>query len=116
LQKEGWTVTEAETEAIAFECMERDRPSVILVDLMTPEMDGFEFVQRVRQNRDWRLIPIIMVTAKELTQEERRRLNGSVETILHKVGSSREELLDQVRNLLADCAIHPKKEETARTK
>ena len=103
LEKEGWKVSEAENGRAALECMERDRPSLILLDLMMPEMDGFEFAARVRKHDEWRLIPIVVVTAHDLSGEERRRLSGYVDTILHKEGDSREVLLHQVRDRLADC-------------
>nr|MBA2269618.1 response regulator [Chthoniobacterales bacterium] len=73
-------------------------------DLMMPEMDGFEFADRVRQRSEWRFIPIVVMTAKDLSAKERRRLSGSVETILQKTGDSREALLGQVRDLVANCA------------
>ena len=82
--------------------MERQRPRLILLDLMMPEMDGFEFVVRVRDKPEWRLIPIVVLTAHDLSLEERRRLNGHVETILHKSGDSREALLQQLRDFLED--------------
>jgi len=104
LEKEGWEVSEAENGRAALECMKRERPSVILLDLMMPEMDGFEFAAQVRRHPEWRSIPIVVVTAHNLTTEERRRLNGYVETILQKVGDSREALLHQLRDLLHDCA------------
>ena len=59
-------------------------PSLILLDLMMPEMDGFEFAAEVRRHPEWRSIPIVVVTAQDLSAEERRRLNGYVETILQK--------------------------------
>ncbi|MEO6970392.1 MAG: hypothetical protein ABI217_05820, partial [Chthoniobacterales bacterium] len=68
------------------------------------------FVNCVRQRPEWRSIPILVVTAKDISAEERRRLNGSVETILHKGGDSREALLNQVRDLVADCAARHKNE------
>jgi CheY-like chemotaxis protein len=102
LEKEGWKVTEAEDGRQALECMAQIRPSLILLDLMMPKMDGFEFVDRVRQRPEWRKIPIVVVTAKDLTAKDRQRLNGYVETILQKSGDSREAVLNQVRNLLAD--------------
>jgi CheY-like chemotaxis protein len=105
LEKEGWKVSEAENGRVALECMERERPSLILLDLMMPEMDGFEFAVRVRQNRDWRLIPIVVLTARDLSGDERRRLNGSVETILQKAGDSSEALLQQLRDLLDDYTV-----------
>jgi len=104
LEKEGWEVSEAENGRAALECMKRERPSVILLDLMMPEMDGFEFAAQVRRHPEWRSIPIVVVTAHNLTTGERRRLNGYVETILQKVGDSREALLHQLRDLLHDCA------------
>ena len=104
LEKEGWNVTEAENGRVALECIERERPRVILLDLMMPEMDGFEFAARMRRRPEWRLIPIVVVTAHDLSAEERHRLNGYVETIIQKAGDSHEALLTQVRDLLNDCA------------
>jgi signal transduction histidine kinase/CheY-like chemotaxis protein len=100
LEKEGWKVSEAENGKVALKCMERERPRLIVLDLMMPEMDGFEFVSRVRQRSEWRYIPIVVLTAYDLTFEDRRRLNGYVETILQKGGDSREALLHQLRQFL----------------
>ena len=100
LEKEGWAVREAENGRVALESMERERPRLILLDLMMPEMDGFEFADRVRRHPEWHSIPIVVVTAHDLTFEERRRLSGYVETILQKAGDSRETLLRQVRERL----------------
>ncbi|MBA3762201.1 MAG: response regulator [Chthoniobacterales bacterium] len=108
LEKEGWKVSEAENGREGLECMEQERPSLILLDLMMPEMDGFEFADRVRQHPEWRFIPIVVMTAKDLTAKERRRLSGSVETILRKAGDSREALLKQVRDLVSNCAARHK--------
>jgi CheY-like chemotaxis protein len=107
LEKEGWKVSEAENGRAALECMEQERPSLILLDLMMPEMDGFEFADRVRRRPEWRFIPIVVMTAKDLSAKERRQLSGSVETILHKTGDSRKALLKQVRDLIANCAARP---------
>ena len=100
LEKEGWKVSEAENGSMALEYMERERPSLILLDLMMPEMDGFEFAIRVRRNLEWRLIPIVVLTARDLSGEERRRLNGCVEAILQKAGDSCETMLHQLCDLL----------------
>ena len=104
LEKEGWEVIEAENGRAALECMRRERPSVILLDLIMPEMDGFEFAAQVRRHPEWRSIPIVVLTAHDLSAEQRRRLNGSVETIIRNAGDSREVLLHQLRDLLDDCA------------
>jgi signal transduction histidine kinase/CheY-like chemotaxis protein len=102
LEKEGWAVTEAENGVEALKSMEQERPSLIFLDLMMPEMDGFAFAAEVRRHAEWRSIPIIVITSQDLTNEDRRRLNGHVETILRKSGDSRDALLAQVRDLLAD--------------
>jgi signal transduction histidine kinase/CheY-like chemotaxis protein len=105
LEKEGWTVTEAENGRVALEFMERDRPSLILLDLMMPEMDGFEFADRVRQRPEWGNIPIVVLTAKDLSSEERQRLSGYVETIIQKSGDSSDALLRRVRDLLDQSSV-----------
>jgi CheY-like chemotaxis protein len=104
LEKEGWKVSEAQNGRVALESMDRERPILILLDLMMPEMDGFEFVEQVRLHPEWRLIPIVVMTAKDLSAAERKRLNGSIETILYTASTSREALLDQVRDLVVHCA------------
>ncbi|HUR92613.1 MAG TPA: hypothetical protein VMY38_08075, partial [Gemmatimonadaceae bacterium] len=72
------------------------------LDLMMPEMDGFEFAHRVRAHPEWRQIPIVVLTAMDLTSADRQRLNGYVEAIIRKAGDSRSSLLNQVRDLLDD--------------
>ena len=104
LEKEGWKVSVAENGRMALECMERERPNVILLDLIMPEMDGFEFAAQVRRHPEWRSIPIVVLTARDLSDEERQRLNGYVETVIQNAGDSREVLLHQLRDLLDDCA------------
>jgi PAS domain S-box-containing protein len=100
LEKEGWAVTEAENGRIALERMADNRPELILLDLMMPEMDGFAFVHELQQHKLWRSIPVVVLTAKDITPEDHQRLNGYVENILQKGAYSCEELLDQVRNLV----------------
>ena len=84
LEKEGWRVHEAKNGRAALECIERDRPSLILMDLIALEMDDFEFAAQVRKRDEWRSIPIVVLTAHDLSSEERLRLNGFVEKILPK--------------------------------
>jgi CheY-like chemotaxis protein len=66
-----------------------------------PEMDGFEFVTEFRRHEAWRAIPIVVVTAKDLSPDDRQRLNGHVERILQKGAYGRERLLTEVRELVA---------------
>jgi signal transduction histidine kinase/CheY-like chemotaxis protein len=100
LEKEDWTVIEAENGRVALERMTERQPELILLDLMMPEMDGFQFLDEIRRREDWCSIPVIVVTAKELSAEDRQRLNGSVEKILQKGAYSREELIREVRDLV----------------
>jgi CheY-like chemotaxis protein len=63
-------------------------------------MDGFAFVTELRNRPDWRAIPIIVITARDIRPKDRQQLNGYVETILEKGAYSREELLAEVRDLI----------------
>jgi CheY-like chemotaxis protein len=105
LVRNGCRVAEAENGEAALVLMREDRPSLIFLDLMMDVMDGFAFVENVRTHPEWRSIPIIVVTAHDLTAKERKRLNGNVETILHKEGNSVGELLSQVLDALDNCAV-----------
>jgi CheY-like chemotaxis protein len=90
-------VTEAANGRQALECVATCRPELILLDLLMPEMDGFAFIEALRQHDIWRSIPIVVVTAMDLSADDRRRLNGSVDRILQKGTYSREDLLREVR-------------------
>jgi hypothetical protein len=101
LEPEGYTVVEAENGRAALARLADDvRPGVILLDLMMPEMDGFEFVAEFRRHEAWRAIPIVVVTAKDLSHEDRERLNGHVQKILQKGTHGRDQLLAEVRELV----------------
>jgi signal transduction histidine kinase/CheY-like chemotaxis protein len=102
LEKEGWKVCEAANGVEALACLERERPNLILLDLMMPVMDGFEFAEHVRLHEEWSSIPIVVLSAHDLSAADRLRLNGHVESVLKKEGGSREGLLLQVRDLLDD--------------
>jgi len=103
MEKEGWAVDEAENGRVALDRVGERTPNLILLDLQMPQMSGFEFVAALRKNEAWRSIPVIVVTAKDLTAEDRARLSGQVETILQKGLFRREELIDEVRRLAAEC-------------
>lgn len=100
LKKEGWAITEAQNGRVALERMAEQRPALILLDLMMPEMDGFQFIEELRKHEQWRSIPIVVLTAKDLTAEDCRRLSGCVEKILQKGAYSREELLSELRTIV----------------
>ncbi|MFZ6029312.1 MAG: response regulator [Chloroflexota bacterium] len=103
LEKEGWRVSEAENGRVALQKMAQAKPSLIMLDLMMPEMDGFEFITELRKQETWRQVPVLVVTAKELDATDRLRLNGYVQKILQKGTYTRDDLLGDVRELVVAC-------------
>jgi adenylate cyclase len=100
LSAEGWQPHEAEHGRVALARLRERRPDLILLDLLMPEMDGFEFLTQLHAEPGPR-VPVVVVTAADLTEDDRRRLNGAVEKILLKQASSRDELLASLRALVA---------------
>jgi signal transduction histidine kinase/DNA-binding response OmpR family regulator len=100
LQNDGWIVWEAANGRLALESVGKNTPDLILLDLMMPEMDGFDFVAELRKMDAGRNIPVVVVTAKDLTLEDRQRLEGQVRRIFQKGGFSREELMREIKFLL----------------
>jgi DNA-binding response OmpR family regulator len=101
LINDGWQVMEAANGKAGLEQLNGEVPALILLDLMMPEMDGFEFMETLRQRKTPPRVPIIVITAKDLTQDERRRLNGGVERIIQKSTTTPAEVLAEVRAVLA---------------
>ena len=101
LQAEGWIVIEATNGREALERLADGHPGIVLLDLMMPEMDGFEFLSAMHTHPEWASIPVIVVTAKDLTAEDRKRLNGHVSRVLQKGHYQRDELLEHVSKLVA---------------
>jgi CheY-like chemotaxis protein len=101
LENEGYSVAEAENGRVALQHLQEETPQLILLDLMMPEMDGFELIVELRKREEWRRIPVAVMTAKDLTSEDRAILNGHVERIMRKGDKSRQELLAEVHSLLA---------------
>ncbi|HZN64414.1 MAG TPA: response regulator [Tepidisphaeraceae bacterium] len=98
LEKEEWIVAEAGDGVAALQALEEKTPDLVLLDLMMPKMDGFEFCERLRGDPKWRSIPVVVLTAKDLTEEDRSRLNGSVERVVKKAGGP-EGVLQALRGL-----------------
>ena len=98
----GWSVREAANGRLALDAIVAELPDLILLDLMMPEMDGFELVAALQANAAWRAIPVVVVTALDLTDEDRRRLNGGVEQILSKHAFPPAELMARVGALLGE--------------
>ena len=100
LERAGWTVTEAENGRVALARLTEWTPRLILLDLMMPEMDGFEFLDAVRADPRRRAIPVLILTAKDLTEADRRRLNGGVERVVRKGDYVGDAFLEEVRELV----------------
>jgi PAS domain S-box-containing protein len=100
LKKEGWQVREAENGHVALQRVAEERPSMILLDLVMPTMDGVEFITELRKTESYRSIPIVVVTAKDLTRAERKLLNGHVTDVLRKGAYSHDDLVRDIRMLV----------------
>lgn len=94
LKRVGMEVEEASNGKEAIEKIQQRMPTIILLDLMMPIMDGFQVVEHLRHSKEWKHIPIIIITAKDLTKEDQLRLKGSVEFILKKSAYKPKELIN----------------------
>src|SRR5689334_7871399 len=79
LENKEWTVAEAENGLTALESITRCQPSLIILDLKMPVMDGFEMIGELQKHEDWRKIPVVVVSARELSPEDRLKLQGHVQ-------------------------------------
>jgi GAF domain-containing protein/CheY-like chemotaxis protein/anti-sigma regulatory factor (Ser/Thr protein kinase) len=101
LRTEGCNVNLAQDGEAALAHLEAEKPDLILLDLMMPRMDGFQFIEALRTRPDGADIPIVVLTAKELSATERERLAGETRKVLSKSLHSREELAAELRRVLA---------------
>ena len=102
---EGWGVSVAANGREALDRLTAESTNLILLDLMMPEMDGFEFLAEFRKNPKFASTPVIVVTAADLSLADRRRLNGGVEHILQKAAFGQEDFLQQIRSLVERYAV-----------
>jgi CheY-like chemotaxis protein/nitrogen-specific signal transduction histidine kinase len=100
LEEYGLSVQQAENGKIALERVQEKSPGVIFLDLMMPEMDGFEFIEELKKNPEHRPIPIVVVTSKDITQADRLRLNGGVAKLIEKKSFVHDDLLSEIRSTL----------------
>ncbi|MFM1767472.1 MAG: hypothetical protein RJA22_1, partial [Verrucomicrobiota bacterium] len=97
LRKDGWNVLTAANGKVALEIVAQQEPALVLLDLMMPEMDGFEFLNRFRENPRFAQTPVIVLTAKDLTADDRARLSGRVSDLVTKSGFVAKNILPQLR-------------------
>jgi PAS domain S-box-containing protein len=100
LRGSGWHVREARNGKAALESLEEARPDLVLLDLMMPEMDGFEVSARMRADPRWKDIPVLVLTALDLTSEDRDRLGIPQERIHQKGALPLEELVSDLRSMI----------------
>jgi CheY-like chemotaxis protein len=96
LEQEGWEVGEAAEGREGLARLAEQRPGLILLDLLMPGMDGFEFLAQLQQREEGRSVPVIILTARDLTAAEHQRLQGSIAKIFQKGSFGQEQLLAAV--------------------
>ena len=102
LEPEHWLISQAENGLVALNRLENEQADIILLDLMMPEMDGFQFITALQARPAWRKIPVIVITALDLTAADHERLNSGVKTILLKNSFDPVELVPTVRRVVTD--------------
>ncbi len=101
LRKVGCSVAEAADGRDALARLEEGVPALVILDLMMPEMDGFQLLEAMRSREAWRDVPVVIVTAKDLSREESAWLKGHAQRVFQKGTYHRAELVDLVQNMLA---------------
>ncbi len=99
LEAEGWAVDVAEDGQAGLRRVAEAPPDLILLDLMMPGINGFEVAAELHRNEAWRSIPVVVMTAKDLTDEDRQRLNGLVARVLQKGSDGTAGLLQAVHDI-----------------
>ncbi len=107
LAGDDWTVRQAVNGRVALDSVREVVPDLILLDLMMPEMDGFEFIAQLRETESWRRIPVVVLTAKDMTPDDQLRLQGNVRRVFRKASFSREELVGEIRAVIDNSGGYP---------
>jgi signal transduction histidine kinase/CheY-like chemotaxis protein len=105
LVQAGWSIQAAENSIEAIEIIEKCPPMLILLDLMMPEMDGFEVIKKLRYHPQWQLIPIIVITSVELSTSEYAQLSKQVQNIFQKGKYELQDLLNEVNEVVSSSLI-----------
>jgi CheY-like chemotaxis protein len=108
LEPQTWLLIEAEHGRVALDRLRECIADVIILDLMMPEMDGFQLVAEMQKHPAWNQIPIIVVTARDLTVEDHARLNSGIEMVLRKETFSPTTLIERVRQVVAKSRLSQK--------
>ena len=108
IEEEGLKPIVAEDGAVCLELIKKQLPDILVLDLMMPEPDGFAVLERIRSNADTRDLPVIIVTAKDLTAEDRKKLSGNVSSVLEKSAAKSATLLGEIKRILMGLEDHSK--------
>jgi threonine synthase len=101
LQTQGdFQIVEAHTGTEGLALIRNDRPDLVLLDLMMPDMDGFAVLDQLKVDDDLEDLPVIVITAKELGRADRERLQGQIQMLLQKGSFMDEDLLEGIHGLL----------------
>ncbi len=100
LEKEGYDVSLADNGKKALESVKQSRPDIILLDVMMPEMDGYEVCKALKQNKSTKNIPVIMLTARGQESDEKKGLDAGADDYITKPFSPKK-LMELVREKLA---------------
>ena len=100
LQTEGFKVEIANTGAKAFEILSTSTPSIIFLDLVMPQMDGFEVIQRLQRDETWKKIPVVVLSGQELTSEEWEKLNAYAKDFVKKGELTQGTLSNTIKQIL----------------
>ena len=98
--KGNYKIHEAPDGSQGIELVKSKKPDLILLDLMMPQVDGFTVLDTIKGDQELRDIPVIVITAKDLTSEDRRRLSGRVESLLQKGEFMEDELFESISDFL----------------
>jgi PAS domain S-box-containing protein len=100
LRKQGYAVDSQADAAVALERTRTQHPSAVILDLLMPGMDGFEFLWRFRERASYRDVPVIIWTTKDLSTDDRRRLHRQAQAVFEKGGGRPLLLVEELSNLL----------------
>jgi threonine synthase len=101
LQAQGnYVLFEVDNGRDAIRLAQTERPDLMILDLMMPEMDGFSVLDALQSRPETAVIPVVVVTAKELTGEEKARLNGHIQSLMQKGDFMSDEFMDEIRALI----------------
>ncbi len=101
LRMEGYSVTLAPNGLAALSYISKKMPALVLLDLMMPDMDGFEFIDELKKLDVWNEVPVVVLTSKAISDEDRGRLNGYVKSIIQKNAFNPQTLLLKIQNYLS---------------